>query len=589
MKCSFICLLFGMICFHSSAQQVKPSQQPNILIIIADDQGWGDLGFTGNRTVSTPNLDALASSGVVLDRFFVSPVCSPTRAEFLTGRYHVRTGVSGTSTGKVRLDLDESTITEAFKAAGYQTALFGKWHNGGQAPYHPNCRGIDEFYGFCSGHWGNYFSPVLEHNGEIVKGNGFITNDLTDHTIEYLNKKNDQPFFVIMALNTPHSPMQVPEAFWNKYKDKQIQQRGSLPEKEDIQHTRAANALNENIDVNIGRVLNTLKKNKQLDNTIIIYFSDNGPNGNRYNGGMKGIKGSVDEGGIRVPFIIQWNKVIKGGRTVPTIAANIDLFPTLIDLAGIEWKNPTPFDGISLKNILLQGKYEASDRIIPSFWANETSVRSQQFRLSNKNELFDMMNDPNQTKNVSLSFPNEFEKLTAWKANWIKNIRSELPAQDLRPLIVGNKKMPLTKLPASEAEASGNIIRSSKHPNDSYFKGWNSTNDKIYWNVEVEADGLFEVEVYYACSEKNIGSEIQLQFNQSSISNKIQVANNVPVMGMEHDKVLREESYVKDFKPMKLGTINLKKGTGILELTSTHLNIPDDLECNLITLRRISE
>ena len=265
------------------------------------------------------------------------------------------------------------------------------------------------------------------------------------------------------------------------------------------------------------------------------------------------------------------------------------MFPTLIDLADIEWKNPKPFDGISLKNILLQGKYEASDRIIPSFWANETSVRSQQFRLSNKNELFDMVNDPNQTKNVSSSFPNEYEKLSAWKTNWIKNVRSELPEQDLRPLIVGNKKMTLTKLPASEAEASGNIIRSSKHPNDSYFKGWKSTNDKIYWNVEVEADGLFEVEVYYACSEKNIGSEIQLQFNQSSVSNKIQVANNVPMMGMEHDKVLREESYVKDFKSMKLGTINLKKGTGILELTSKHLNIPDDLECNLITLRRISE
>ncbi|NBO58143.1 MAG: N-acetylgalactosamine 6-sulfate sulfatase, partial [Chitinophagia bacterium] len=314
MKGSFSQLLLLFFLFQvANAQQNHAIKKPNVLIIIADDQGWGDLGFTGNRSVSTPNLDQLAKSGVVLDRFFVSPVCSPTRAEFLTGRYHVRTGVSGTSTGRVRLDLDESTITEAFKQAGYKTALFGKWHNGGQAPYHPNCRGIDEFYGFCSGHWGNYFNPVLEHNGEIVKGNGFITNDLTDHTIDYLNKKNDQPFFLIMALNTPHSPMQVPEEFWNRYKNKNIQQQGSIPEKEDIEHTRAAMALNENIDVNIGRVMNTLKKNNQLDNTIIIYFSDNGPNGNRYNGGMKGIKGSVDEGGVRVPFIIQWNKIIKGG------------------------------------------------------------------------------------------------------------------------------------------------------------------------------------------------------------------------------------------------------------------------------------
>jgi len=155
-----------------------------------------------------------------------------------------------------------------------------------------------------------------------------------------------------MALNTPHSPMQVPDAFWNRYKNKSIQQKGSIPEKENIEHTRAALALNENIDENIGRVIATLEKNNQLNNTIIIYFSDNGPNGNRYNGGMKGIKGSTDEGGVRVPFIISWKNNIKNGRTLPQIAANIDLFPTLIELAGLHWKNPKPFDGISLKKYI---------------------------------------------------------------------------------------------------------------------------------------------------------------------------------------------------------------------------------------------
>ncbi len=589
MKSSIAILLFHcLLAFSVSAQQRPYEKKPNVLLIIADDQGWGDLGFTGNKTVATPNLDQLAKSGVVMDRFYVSPVCSPTRAELLTGRYHVRGGVSGTSTGRVRLDLDETTITEAFKQNGYKTALFGKWHNGGQAPYHPNCRGIDEFYGFCSGHWGNYFNPILEHNGEVVKGKGFMTDDLTNHAIDYLNKKNDQPFFMIMALNTPHSPMQVPDEFWNPYKDKSIQQKGSIPEKENIQHTRAALALNENIDVNIGRVIQTLKQNNQFDNTIIIYFSDNGPNGNRYNGGMKGIKGSVDEGGVRVPFIIYWNK-INGGRTIPQIAANIDIFPTLIDLAGIKWKNPKPFDGISLKNTLMEKNLSSTDRIIPSFWANETSVRSQNFRLSNKDELFDMVNDPNQTINVADKFSKEFETLKTWKEQWIKTVRSELPTQDLRPLIIGNKKMSITKLPAAEGEASGNIIRSSKHPNDSYFLGWKSTQDKITWNVEVESDGIFEIEVYYACSEKNIGSILELKLNDASISNKITTPNNVPVLGMEHDKVERDESYVKDFKPMKLGKLFLRKGTGLLELSSKSLNAKDDLECNMITLRRVAE
>lgn len=589
MKSSIIALLLTLLSLESFAQKNKPAEQPNVLIIIADDQGWGDLGFTGNKTVHTPHLDKLAKSGTILDRFYVSPVCSPTRAEILTGRYHVRTGVSGTSTGRVRLDLDETTIAEAFKANGYQTALFGKWHNGGQAPYHPNCRGIDEFYGFCSGHWGNYFNPILEHNGEVIKGKGFMTDDLTNHAIEYLNKKNDQPFFMIMALNTPHSPMQVPDAFWNRYKNKNIQQKGSIPEKENIEHTRAALALNENIDENIGRVIAALEKNNQLNNTIIIYFSDNGPNGNRFNGGMKGIKGSTDEGGVRVPFIISWKNKIKDGRTLPQIAANIDLFPTLIDLAGLSWKNLKPFDGISLKNILLDKIPPTSNRIIPSFWANETSVRSQRFRLSNKDELFDMMNDPNQTNNVATAFPTEYQQLKSWKDKWLKEVRSELPLQDLRPLIVGNKKMTMTTLPAAEAEPMGNIIRSSKHPNDSYFLGWKSATDKITWNVEVEEDGLFEIEVFYACSEKNIGTELEMKFNDASIAQKISEANNVPVMGMEHDKVERDESYVKDFKPMKLGNVALKKGKGIMELSSKNLLSPDDLECNMITLRRISK
>ena len=583
MKYFIIALLLAFLSFETF------SQQPNVLIIIADDQGWGDLGFTGNKTAHTPNLDKLAKSGTILDRFYVSPVCSPTRAEILTGRYHVRTGVSGTSTGRVRLDLDETTIAEAFKHNGYQTALFGKWHNGGQAPYHPNCRGIDEFYGFCSGHWGNYFNPILEHNGEVLKGKGFMTDDLTDHAIEYINKQQDQPFFMIMALNTPHSPMQVPDAFWNRYKNKSIQQKGSIPEKEDIQHTRAALALNENIDENIGRVIATLEKNNQLNNTIIIYFSDNGPNGNRYNGGMKGIKGSTDEGGVRVPFIISWKNNIKNGRTLPQIAANIDLFPTLIELAGLHWKNPKPFDGISLKNILMDKNPSMPNRIIPSFWANETSVRSQKFRLSNKDELYDMVNDPNQTKNVATEFPTEYRELKSWKDKWLQDVRTELPAQDLRPLMVGNKKMPLTNLPAAEGEPKGNIIRSSKHPNDSYFLGWKSSADKITWNVEVEDDGVFEVSVFYACSEKNIGTELEMKFNDASISKTISTPNNVPVMGMENDKVERDESYVKDFKPMKLGNVELKKGKGLLELSSKNLLAADDLECNMISLKRVSK
>ncbi len=181
-------------------------------------------GFERQREpqfLETPNIDRLARSGVTFDRFFVSPVCSPTRAELLTGRYHVRGGVYSTSAGGERLDLDETTIAEIFKSAGYATAAYGKWHNGMQPPYHPNARGFDDFYGFCSGHGGNYFSPMLEHNGQIVRGNGFITDDLFDHGIRFIEEHREGPFLLYLPLNTPHSPMEVPDQWWEKLESRE--------------------------------------------------------------------------------------------------------------------------------------------------------------------------------------------------------------------------------------------------------------------------------------------------------------------------------------------------------------------------------
>ena len=159
---------------------------PNFVVILTDDQGWGDLGLNGNVDIATPNIDTLAREGTRFDRFYVCPVCSPTRAEFLTGRYHPRCGVYSTSAGGERMDLDEKTIADTFKAAGYATGAFGKWHNGMQYPYHPNGRGFEEYYGFCSGHWGNYYDPMLERNGRIVEGNGYVTDDFTDNAMSFI-------------------------------------------------------------------------------------------------------------------------------------------------------------------------------------------------------------------------------------------------------------------------------------------------------------------------------------------------------------------------------------------------------------------
>jgi len=199
----------------------------------------------------------------------------------LTGRYHVRGGVYSTSQGGERLDLDESTIAEAFQKAGYRTGAFGKWHNGMQHPYHPNARGFDEFYGYCSGHWGSYFDAMLEHNGSIVQSKGYLTDVLTSRMIDFISNSSNEPFFAYLPLNTPHSPMQVPDKWFNKFKSITLPQH-RYSEQENANKTKAAYAMAENIDWNLGRVIHALDSLKQLENTIIIYFSDNGPNGNRW-------------------------------------------------------------------------------------------------------------------------------------------------------------------------------------------------------------------------------------------------------------------------------------------------------------------
>ena len=370
--------------------QIQKNNPPNVILIISDDQGWGDLSLNGNLDLTTPNIDRLGETGVQFDRFYVSPVCSPTRAEILTGRHHVRGGVFSTSRGGERLDIDEETMAEVFKTAGYQTAAYGKWHNGMQAPFHPNSRGFDDFYGFCSGHWGNYFNPLLEHNGNMVRGNGFIIDDLTQHGIDFIEKNKNQPFFLYLPYNTPHSPMQVPDRFWKKYKDKKLSQIGSEgpPKNQNqIDHTRAALAMCENIDWNVGRIIEHLKNSDLLEKTIVIYLSDNGPNGNRWNGNMKGRKGSTDEGGVRSPMIINWSGKIPKGKIINQIASGIDLLPTLKDLTGIKSQPKKPMDGISLQPLIMEKNPSWENRNIYNYWRGKLSLRNQNYRLDYQGQL----------------------------------------------------------------------------------------------------------------------------------------------------------------------------------------------------------
>lgn len=562
---------------------------PNIVILLTDDQGWGDLGFNGNTNISTPNIDKMAREGAVFERFYVSPVCSPTRAELLTGRHHVRGGVYSTGEGGERLDLDETTIADVFKQAGYATAAFGKWHNGMQYPYHPNARGFDEFYGFCSGHWGNYFSPVLEHNGELVKGDGFVIDDFTNKAIRFITENKDRPFFLYLPYNTPHSPMQVPDQWWKKYKNKSLGLRYTDPTKESGQFTKAALAMCENIDWNVGRLVDHLKGLELDDNTIVLYFSDNGPNSWRWNGGMKGKKGSTDEGGVRSPLVMKWNGNIQPGKKIPQITSVLDLLPTLMDLAGLQTELPRPLDGKSLKTLLLGKNPEWEERYIVHNWKNKISVRTQDYKLDSENRLYNMQLDAGQEQDIAEFETERTKRMMAIKEQWKREVYSELPLTDERTFPIGHPDFKYSQVPARDGVAHGNITRSNRWPNCSFFTNWTSTDDYISWQVEVLERGAFEVGLYYTCATSDVGATIELKFGIDSLQTQIQKAHDPPLFGMENDRVERMESYVKDFKRMDMGTINLEKGKGQMTLRAVDIPGSMAMDFRLLMLERVGE
>ncbi|MFZ2643461.1 MAG: arylsulfatase [Verrucomicrobiia bacterium] len=586
MKCLLVILcVLGVVCSPVSGASASTSK-PNVLIILADDQGWGDLSVNGNSNLATPHIDSLASAGAMFDRFYVCPVCSPTRAEFLTGRYHPRSGVFNVSTGGERMNLAEKTIADSFKAAGYVTGAFGKWHNGMQYPYHPRGRGFDEFYGFCSGHWGDYFDAPLEHNGRLVTGKGYIIDDLTDHAMRFMEQHRKQPFFCYVPFNSPHTPAQVPDRFYNKFANLTLAMRDRDSDREDVAKTRAILAMCENIDWNVGRLLRKLDDLKLAEDTIVIYFSDNGPNGWRWNGGMKGRKGSVDEGGVRAPFFIRWPGRIPAGVKIPQIAGAIDLLPTLTDLAGVPVVGTKPLDGVSLKPLLFGGGKDWPDRMIFSHWAGKVSVRTQRHRFVVPNQLFDMAADPGQDRNIAKEQPEAAARLSSALDKWKDELLTGLGKQEW-PFTVGYREMPITQLPARDGVPHGNVKRSARAPNCSFFTNWTSTEDHITWDVEVATAGRYEAVVYYTCPKTDVGSTVELSFNGSRIEAIVSEAHDPPLRGQEHDRFPRAgESYVKDFKPMRLGVMELKPGRG--ELTLRAVKVPGktvmDVQLILLTL-----
>ena len=562
----------------------KNDINPNILIILTDDQGWGDLSINGNTNLKTPNIDNIALNGASFERFYVSPVCSPTRAELLSGKFFVRSGVNGVTRGYERMNTDVKLISDFFKGKKYKTGAFGKWHNGSQPPYHPNNRGFDEFYGFTSGHWGNYFDPILEKNGKIIKTEGYINDVITNEAISFI-KKSNKPFLSFISYNTPHSPMQVPD----KYSDgKEILLRGRYSKRENIEKTKAAMGMIENIDENIGNVVRLLKEKGVYENTIIIFFSDNGPNGNRWNNDLKDRKGSTNEGGVRVPFFIQWPKNIKKGLKIKQISSVLDVFPTLLELTGNESLND--LDGISLKRYLDSPLLLDDERTIFSYWNNRISARNNNYILDHENNLYDLVKDFSQYNPIEKDNNPHYQKLLNDKNEWLnKVVKPNKEQLKRRPFTINYNTANYTHLPARDAEINGDLKRSSIHANCSFIENWVNTNDYIFWEIDVLEDGINNIELYYTLEKESVGTEIALEFENQIIKKTIDEFHDPNLVGFEEDKIKRIESYTKDFKKIKIGKMSFKKGLSRLKLKTTKKVGKKSIDFRLLILKNENE
>lgn len=496
------------------------SEPPNVLLIITDDQGYGDFGHYGNPVVKTPHLDRLAKESAALERFYVCPVCAPTRASLMTGRYNYRTGAIDTYRGRAMMDPDETTLAELLGKAGYKTGIFGKWHLGDTYSMRPSDQGFQESLVHRGGGIGQpadppgnlYQDPILSKNGEEIKTEGYCSDVFTDGCIDFIEDNRGSPFFAYLAYNCPHTPLQVPDKYWKPYFDRNL----TMDLFPDIGHpigpgfdpevTSKIYGMVENIDENLGRLFSKLDELHLSKNTLVIFLTDNGPQQSRYTAGLRGRKAGVYEGGIHVPCFVRWPERIEPGPRKDFALAHIDVLPTV--LASCEIDPPDGLDGRSFLSYLEGNASDWPDRTLffqwhrgdepelyrsfaalgPRYKLVRASDAFQEGILQDEQpfELFDITNDPYELHDLAKDHPEIVEELKGEYETWFREVGSDRGYFPPRILLGREEENPVV------------LTRQDWRGTDSTW----SDEGQGYWEVEVAEEGDYNLTLRFDAPTK---------------------------------------------------------------------------------------
>jgi arylsulfatase A-like enzyme len=545
--------LFILLAFGASVEVfAQKNVHPNVVLIITDDQGYGDLGYTGNDQIKTPIIDNFAKKSVRFTNFYVSPVCAPTRSSLMTGRYSLRTGIRDTYNGGCTMATNEITIAEMLKQADYKTGLFGKWHLGDNYPSRPMDQGFDETLMHLSGGMGqvgdvttyfkkdsSYFDPVLWHNGQEEGFKGYCSDIFASNAIQFIEKNKSNPFFCYLAFNAPHGPLQVPDRYYQMYAgiDPSIEFERNNPmhlkmSERDKEDARKVYGMVTNIDDNIGKVLQKLKELGIEENTIVIFMTDNGPQQLRYTAGLRDMKGSVYDGGTRAPFFLKYPAFFKGSKNIDIMSAHIDVLPTLSELCHVGLPKGRKIDGKSLVPLIVGKNVDWSNRSLFTYWTrkypelyNNMAIQKSGYKLVGQTaynasiedfELYNLQADPNEQHNIISKNKSTAKKL---KIELDKIYRELILSENLtkqQKITIGSKKENPMVLNRNDADGTRGL--------------WDQEEIVGKWNVHI-IKGRYNFRFKFI---KSIAAKGQMYLETNTIINQMKNDLNTDVIEMKN-------------------------------------------------------